>query len=80
MKIRPGQMLYMTDILMTKVDVQVFPSLFMTQKINLELGDGMVGIIPVFTNKRKAQRYANKHGCKIKTFRALHYKEKGENP
>jgi len=31
-------------------------------KLKLQWADGMCGVIPIFTNKKKAQKYAGKQG------------------
>lgn len=64
---------YMVMGLFKDWDVDV--SGVMTTKIDLSFADGMTGVIPIFTNKRKAKKFAGKKytviPCEIDTNNAM---------
>lgn len=50
-----------------KIKINTFPDPIIT-KLQLSFADGMFGVIPIFTDKRKAEKYAGKVKEKIIVF------------
>jgi hypothetical protein len=62
--------LYLITALSRELDVKVvtpaYPHDIVTKaKVEMNWHDGQIGAMPVFSNKRKAERFAKKHGYEV---------------
>jgi hypothetical protein len=56
----------MSRKLKVKIDIPAYPENYKSvEEVACNWHDGQVGVMPVFSVKRKAERYARKHGYQV---------------